>query len=123
MDGPGYVLASAFRLRHASVEKIMRELWISLRIESFDAGRVDKWSEKRHAKKKNNPQNLIMLCRKLVREKSSVDTDLQPFSKPYFNHRLPRHAESAGFFIQGLNHPDRKVNINPFLLSPRAGCP
>ncbi len=37
---------------------------------------------------------------------------------PDFYYRLPWHTKTVSFSIQGLDHPDRKINIDPPLFSP-----
>ena len=41
---------------------------------------------------------------------------LKSLRQPDFNNRLPCNAEFAGFTIEGINHPGRKINIHSFLL-------
>jgi len=36
--------------------------------------------------------------------------------------RLAGHAESTGLSVQGMNHPDREVNVDSLLLVSRPAC-
>ena len=47
---------------------------------------------------------------------------LQAIGDPELDDRLARDAEASGFPVEGLNHPDRKVDVDPFLLTLRASC-
>ncbi len=41
---------------------------------------------------------------------------------PYFDNRLSGDSQTASFFIKWMNHPNRKVNINPFLFLFGSSC-
>ena len=48
---------------------------------------------------------------------------LQPFGYPDFDDGLTGNAETLGFFVQRVDHPDRKVHIDPPLVLTWTGGP
>ena len=40
----------------------------------------------------------------------------QAFCNPDLDDRLPRNSKSLRFFVERLDHPDRKIDIDPSLL-------
>ena len=40
---------------------------------------------------------------------------LKTLGQPDFDNGLARHAESIGFLIQGINHPNGKIDVDSFL--------
>ncbi len=47
---------------------------------------------------------------------------LKAVSNPYLDHRLPWDTKTLGFAVQGLNHPDGKIDVDPLLLTARSSC-
>ena len=40
---------------------------------------------------------------------------IQPLRDPDFDDRLARYAEALRFFVERLNHPDRKIDVDSSL--------
>ena len=47
---------------------------------------------------------------------------IEPLRKPHLDDRLSRHAQAHGFPVQGLNHPGRKIHVDPLLRPTRPFC-
>jgi hypothetical protein len=45
------------------------------------------------------------------------------FRKPDFDNRLSGNTDPFGLLIEQVNHPERKIDVHPFLLLIRARCP
>src|ERR1700730_4813383 len=40
--------------------------------------------------------------------------------KPQLDQRLPRHAESARFTVEGIHHPSREIHVDPLRIGANA---